>query len=57
MLTDSVIAATVDTEIRGAEIASTEWTRNKEGGVDGCILVLRLDLNGLARRVGLKLAQ
>jgi hypothetical protein len=57
MLTDSVIAATVNAEIKGAEIISTEWTRNKEKEVDGCIVMLRLDLNGLAKRVGLKLAQ
>jgi len=57
MLTDSVIAATVNAEIKGAEIVSTEWTRNKENEIDGCIVVLRLDLNGLAKRVGFKLAQ
>jgi len=57
MLTDSVIAATVNAEIKGAEIVSTEWTRNKEKEVDGCIVVMRLDLNGLAKRVGFKLGQ
>ena len=55
MLTDSLIAATVNAEIKGAEIVSTEWTRNKEGAIDGCIVVMRLDLNGLAKKVGMKL--
>jgi len=57
MLTDSVIAATVNAEIKGAEIVSTEWTRNKEAEIDGCIVVMRIDLNGFAKRVGFKLAQ
>lgn len=57
MLTDSVISATVNAEIKGAEIVSTEWTRNKENEIDGCIVVMRLDLNGLAKRVGFKLGQ
>jgi hypothetical protein len=57
MLSDSLIAATVNAEIKGAEIISTEWTRNKDKEVDGCIVILRMDLNGLAKKVGFKLAQ
>ncbi|OIN96036.1 hypothetical protein AUJ66_07535 [Candidatus Desantisbacteria bacterium CG1_02_38_46] len=50
MQTDSVISATVDAEIKGAEIIKTEWMKD-----DGCVVTLRIDLQGLARRVGLKL--
>lgn len=50
MQTDSVIAATVDAEIKGAEIIKTEWLKD-----DGCVVTMRIDLQGLARRVGLKL--
>ena len=57
MLSDSLIAATVNAEIKGAEIISTEWTRNKDKEIDGCIVILRLDLNGLAKRLGVNLAK
>jgi len=52
MQTDSVISATVDTEIKGAEIIKTEWMKD-----DGCVVTLSLDLQGLAKRMGVKLGQ
>lgn len=52
MQTDSVIAATVDSEIVGAVPVSSEWTDD-----DGCVVTLQLDLQGLAKKAGLKLGK
>jgi hypothetical protein len=49
METDSKIKASVDAEIKGAEVTKTEWTSD-----DGCIVTMKLDKEGLAKTLGVR---
>ncbi|MBN1621198.1 MAG: hypothetical protein JW871_01240 [Endomicrobiales bacterium] len=48
METDSLLATKIDAEIKGAEIAKSEWTAD-----DGCVVTLRLPKKRL-KMIGLK---
>lgn len=51
METDSVLATKINAEIKGAEIAKTEWTSD-----DGCVVTLRLPKKRL-KMLGLKIVE